>query len=276
MVSSLNYALASLPNIYDQNNANLGATLQQLESGKNFQSPSDDMVDYFRSQDLNTQYDEYSNIKKNLTEWQGVMSTTSTAAGEVYNDLQSMKQLTDGYATADAPTQAADTAQYNALSNNIGSLLDSTQYGGTSLLWNQGALTSINLVPGSNSNSQSLTIGLGQVIQAANYYGLSIGGGQNVGNMGNAVNAALADAQGFIGKVSAYQAGIQSNLNITNSTMQNLQSFSSTLTNIDAAQVMTTYTQQEILQQAGAAILSQANMDQRNVLMLYQFPSSGA
>lgn len=271
MVSSINYALASLPNLYDQNNNNLAVTLQQLESGKNFQTPSDDMTDYFRSEDLNSQYNEYSDIKTNLTEWQGVMNTASTAAGEVYNDLQTMKQLSDGYATANATTQAADNAQYSTLAQNIGNLLDSTQYGGTSLLWNQGNIASINLVPGSTDPSQSLTINLGQVVQAQNYYALYTA--PNLTAAGTTINAALADVQGFIGKVSAYQAGIQSNLNITNSTMQNLQSFSSTLTNIDAAQVMTTYTQQEILQQAGAAILSQANLDQKNVLQLYQFPS---
>jgi len=278
MVSSINYALASLPNIYDQNNANLAGTLQQLESGKNFQTPSDDPTDYFRSEDLNEQYNEYSAIKTNLTEWQGVLSTASTAAGEVYNDLTTMQSLSQGYASADAQTQASSTSEYNVLAQNIMSTVGAATYQGKSLLWSQGPLATINLVPDSAQASGQLPINLGQIIgsigdNTTTYDALYPSQNQTIADVGPAINTALSDAQAFIGGISGYQNAIQSQLNVTNSTMQNLQSFGSTLTNIDTAQVMTTYTQQEILQQAGAAILSQANLDQKNVLQLYQFPS---
>ncbi len=272
MVSNINYYLYSLPELWDQNNLNLAASLQKLESGKNFQNPSEDVTDYFRSQDLNMQYDDYTSVKSNLTEWQGVLNTASTAAGEIYNDLSTMQELSKAYPTADPATAAADTAKYNSLYQNIGSIMNSTEYGGTPLLTSQTPLASINLVPNSTDPTQSLSINLGQIMSASDYSNLAPGAGQNIGDMGAALGTAQTDAQGFIGNLSGYQTGIQSNLNITNATMQNLQSFSSTLTNVDQAQELTNYTQLEILQQAGAAMLSQANVDQRSVLLMYQFP----
>jgi flagellin len=278
MVSSINYYLSSLPGIYDQNNLDLAQTLQKLVSQKNFQTPSDDITDYFRSQDLNEQYDEYSDIKSNLTEWQGVLNTASTAAGEVYNDLQKMQELSQGYASADPAAQAADTSEYSKLFNDISTIINSTVNDGALLLWNQTPLATISLTPSSTAPASQLNINLGQVIGAVGdnstaYNALNPGGGQNIGNMDTAISNALVDVQGYIGNVSGYQTAIQSHLNITSATMTNLQSFSSTLTNIDQASVMQTYTQQEIMQQAGAAMLAQANLDQRNVLLLYQFPS---
>jgi len=277
MVSSINFYLSSLPSLYDTNNLNLAQTLQKLVSGKNFQTPADDITDYFRSQDLNEQYDEYSDIQKNLTEWQGVLKTASTAAGEVYNDLQKMQELSQGYASANADTQAADTAEYNSLFTEVGNIFNSTEYNGTLLLWGQPSLTKIDLVPNVSNAYQQLDINPGQVIgnigdNASAYFALNPSGGQSIGNMGTAISNALSNTQRFIAGVSSYQTAIQSHLNITQAAMTNLQSFSSTLTDVDQAQVTQDYTKQEIMQQAGAAMLSQANLDQRNVLLLYQFP----
>jgi flagellin len=206
------------------------------------------------------------------------MSTASTAAGEVYSDLQKMQELSQGYASADAGTQASSTTEYKTLYTDIANILLSTTDNGLELLWNQAAtpLTTIDLTPNATQNQQ-LDITLGQAIGTygdggAKYAALNPGAGQNIGDMGSAISGALTDVQSFIGKVSGYQTAIQSHLNITAASMTNLQSFSSTLTDIDQAQVTQTYTQQEIMQQAGAAMLAQANLDQRNVLLLYQFP----
>jgi flagellin len=277
MVSSINYYLSSLPNLYDTNNLNLAQTLQKMVSGKNFQTPADDITDYFRSQDLNEQYDEYTDIQKNLTEWQGVLKTASTAAGEVYTDVQKMQELSQEYASADPATQASDTAEYNTLFKDLSSVIASTEYQGSSLLWNQSSLTSIALTPDASA-SQTMDINLGQIIgpvgdQWTKVYTLLPQGASTIGNMAIPIASVLSDVQSFISKVSAYQSGIQSQLNITQAAMTNTQSFSSTLTDVDQAQITQDYTKQEIMQQAGAAMLAQSNLDQRNVLLLYQFPS---
>jgi flagellin len=190
-----------------------------------------------------------------------------------------MQSLSQGYASADSQTQASSTSQYDVLAQDIMNIVGSATYQGKSLLWSQGPLTTINLTPDSNNALGQLSVNLGQIIGPVgdNYTAwenLGTQHGQTIADVGPAITTAISDAQAFISSVGAYQSAIQSHLNVTNSTMQNLQSFNSTLTNIDTAQVMTTYTQQEILQQAGAAILSQANMDQRNVLLLYQFPTN--
>jgi flagellin-like hook-associated protein FlgL len=134
MVSQINYSLYSLADVYNQNRLDLSQTLLKLASGKNFQSPSDDIIDFFRSQDLDQQYQKYGRIRPDMEEWQGAMDTASTASGEVYSGLNRMRELSKLYDAADVSTQAAYTAEYNNILSDLTTTVNTTYYDGNSLL----------------------------------------------------------------------------------------------------------------------------------------------
>jgi len=274
MLSQVNYYLYNMDTLYTQNNTNLAQTMQQMASGKKFQTPSEDSVAYFRTQSLNEQNSQYSTIKSNLGEWQNAMNIASTASGEVYTKLLRMKDLTNGYASADATTQAAYTTQYNQLNADITQIVGQTSYNGNSLLnvaSGGNGIAKVDLVPNATADTQRLVIDPGEAVKAADLTALTPGGGVKISAMTAAVNTAIGDTQSYITNVGGYQASITSHANITDSIMSNTQSSSDLLSNIDDAQEMVDYTQESIRQQASAAMISQANLAQKNVLMLYQF-----
>ena len=277
MGSSINSCLLGLSSLYNRNNLNLSQTLLKLASGKNFQTPSEDITGYFRSQDLEQQYEKYQRIQPDMQEWKGVMDIASTAGGEVYSSLTRMKELSDLYPSADAATRASYTSEYNKILSDLNKTISTTYYGSYSLL-NQVSGTpikKIDLIPDPTGDTQRMLIDPGEAVTSGHLTALIPA--TNIGTAGAnaAIVTAMGDVKTFLANVSAYSTGLQSHLNITNSIMQNTQSAKSAITDIDTAQEMITLTQQDILSQATIAMIAQANMSQRSILSLYGMSGSG-
>jgi flagellin-like hook-associated protein FlgL len=259
MVSQISNSLYSIAGIYNQNNINLSQTLQRLASGKNFQSPSDNIVDYFRSQDLEQQYQKYNDIKPDMQEWRGAMDIASTGAVEVCSGLERMKELSKLYASADVSTQAAYTSEYN----------NTTHQDGTSLLNSATTLKKIDIVPDPIDDTQRLLINPGEAVTAAHITALTPDIGENIGDVGDHISDAINDVKTFQGNVAAYSTGLQSHLNITDSIMQNTRSAKSSITDIDQMQEIINYTQEDIRGQTSIAMMAQANVSPRALLYVY-------
>jgi flagellin len=273
MVSSINFYLLGLADTYNQNNVNLGKTLLRLASGKKMQSPSDDLTGYFRSQNLKTQYEQYDRIKPDMEEWKNVMEIASTAGGEVYNALDRMKQLSLLYDSGDTATKAQYTAEYNHLLSDLTTTVNNTFYDGVNLLKGTATLKKVDLVPNPLDDTQRLVINPGAAVSAADISALTPDAAatpaEDIGDVQNHLDAAMADVKTFLGNINAYSTGLQSHINITNSIMQNTQSVASSITDIDQIQEMLTYTQEDIRSQTSLAMIAQANVSQRSVLLLY-------
>jgi len=269
MVSSINSSAYSLAGIYNQNNSALSQTLLRLASGKNFQSPSDDLIGYFRSQDLEQQYQKYNQIKPDMQEWKTGLDTAATAGEEVNSSLQRMQELSKLYPTADASAQASYTAEYNAIVSDLTSTISNTAFDGFKLLNSTTTIKKIDITPDATTDAQRLLINPGEAITAAHLTALTPGAGQNVGTMGAAITDATTDVGMFQGNIAAYAAGLQSHLNITDSIMQNTQSVKASITDIDQVKEMLTYTQEDIRSQISMAMMAQANVSQRSMLYLY-------
>ena len=269
MVSSINSSAYSLAGIYNQNNSALSQTLLRLASGKNFQSPSDDLIGYFRSQDLEQQYQKYNQIKPDMQEWKTGLDTAATAGEEVNSSLQRMQELSKLYPTADASAQASYTAEYNTIVSDLTSTISNTAFDGFKLLNSTTTIKKIDITPDATTDAQRLLINPGEAITVAHLTALTPGVGQNIGNMGAAITDATTDVGMFQGNIAAYATGLQSHLNITDSIMQNTQSVKASITDIDQVKEMLTYTQEDIRSQISMAMMAQANVSQRSMLYLY-------
>lgn len=273
MVSSINYYLSGLADVYNQNNLNLSQTLLRLASGKKFLTPSDDISAYFRSQALEQQYQKYEQIRPDMDEWKGVMNLASTAGGEVMSSLERMQELSQLYDGADASTKTAYTAEYNQILSDMTKTIKNTYYGSTSLLNGTTTLKTIDLKPDAAvDGSQSMAIAPGEAVTDAHIDALTPDAGLgelNIGDVGNHITDAITDVKTFLANVSAYSTGLQSHLNITDSVMENTKSAKSSITDIDQIREMITFTQEDIRNQASLAMIAQANMSQRAMLYLF-------
>ena len=94
---------------------------------------------------------------------------------------------------------------------------------------------------------------------------------QSVGNAQSlitAVTGALDNVNSFAGSLGAYQNRLQDTIDNLNTESQNLSSSNSRIRNVDVASQMVQFTNEQILQQAGVAILAQANQLPGQVLKL--------
>ncbi|MGZ6236060.1 MAG: flagellin, partial [Syntrophales bacterium] len=86
----------------------------------------------------------------------------------------------------------------------------------------------------------------------------------------NTINAAigvLSDAQGTVGAAQNRLGYASANLATT---IQNFTAAQSTIRDVDMASEMTNFTKNQILVQAGTAMLAQANMAPQQVLSLFK------
>jgi flagellin len=85
------------------------------------------------------------------------------------------------------------------------------------------------------------------------------------------IDAAIDQVSTMRGNLGAFQSGLlQPNISVLSIATQNLTSTQSSIQDTDVAAEMTSYTQNQVLQQSGIAILAQANLDPQKLLQLLQ------
>jgi flagellin len=85
-----------------------------------------------------------------------------------------------------------------------------------------------------------------------------------------AIDTAITAVGTAIGVIGAGQSRIEYATNNTSSTFENVQSAESVIRDTDMAYEMTQFTKYQILQQAGTAMLAQANQAPQSILKLLQ------
>jgi flagellin len=282
MLSGMNIYALRIADFYNANNVDLGKTMFRLASGKKTFSPSDNSADYMRAQSFNATYRNYSHVVDTLSEWGSAMETASSAAGTVLDNLNRMKELVY-LADQKISDPVANSAELNSYQTEFAelasankSIVQSTNWNGTSLLNNPNQITAIYLVPG--SVDYSLVIHPDEAVNvAADIDPLLTDTGNHSLNVDAAklqaaedhVDAAMGQLRPFITTIGGYQSNIQSQQKVDASIMQNVKSASSVLTDIGEADEMITYTSQSIRKQTSLAMLAQANVSSQSILLLY-------
>jgi flagellin len=85
-----------------------------------------------------------------------------------------------------------------------------------------------------------------------------------------AVETALGTSSTVLGKIGAYQSRVGSALNNLKTLIQNYQAAESVIRDVDMAQEMVKFSKNQVLAQAGAAVLAQANQAGQGILRLFQ------
>ena len=82
------------------------------------------------------------------------------------------------------------------------------------------------------------------------------------------IDTAIGQLNTYIGKIGAAQNRVDYAQTNLKTSIQNFSAAESVIKDVDMAEEMTTFSKNQILQQAGTAILSQANSIPQNVLSL--------
>ncbi|HYA66009.1 MAG TPA: flagellin [Burkholderiaceae bacterium] len=250
-------------------NNKLSTAVEQLSSGLRINSAMDDPAGLAIATGMQAQVNGMNQGVINANTAIAFAQTADGALSSVTNMLQQMRTL--AVEAADGSNSAASDADLNAeyaqLASQIALTLSNTQFNG------QGIFTSGNTITyqvGANTTDQIAVGGMNLSGTAA----LSAGSLGSLATQAGATSAidAVDAALGLVNTTRATNGANEIRFQQVVSSMQvnsqNTAAAESQIMDTDYAQATSNLTQAEIVQQAGTAMLSQANMIPQNVLSL--------
>lgn len=261
------------------NERGLNQAMQQLSTGKRINSAADDAAGIAISNKMTSQVRGLNQAVRNANDGVSMVQTVDSAAEGVTNILQRMRELAIQAANGTNSTSdmSALNSEYADLKAEIGRIASNTTWNGfavgnnasTAYSFQVGAsgsqTISINLQNLAGSTAATGTITLSAVASAV---AATIDTAANATTAIAAVDAALADVDEYRGdlgsKVNRLQYAAD---NATNMATQ-AASGRSRILDTDYAKATTDLAKAQIIQQAGTAMLAQANQSPYSVLAL--------
>lgn len=248
-------------------------TINQLSSGLQIQTAADNAAGYVISQGLQTQANGLGVAINNGQDAISVLQIASGAMNQQISILQTMNQLATQAANGGANNSnslSADQQEFAALQNQLDQIANSTSFGGTNLL-NGSYSNEVFQIGAYASSVDQVSV----TIATLNTSSLGIASSTvSIGTVSAAISA-MAAVQSAILAVASAEAVVGAAQNqvqaiIANDTVaqQNVQSANSTLVDTNMAQAMTAFSSQQVLMQAGVAMLSQAQALPQLILKL--------
>ena len=243
----------------------LATAMQRLSSGFRINKAADDAAGLAISEKLQAQIGGLGQAQRNAQDAVNLVQTGEGALAEVQSMLQRVRDLAVQYnngtlATADQAAITAEVAQLCAEISDIGS---QTSFNGISLL---NGTTSITFQVGAN-DGETLSVskvdlfGNGKKVDSAIF---TFSGTVTLASIDTAIQN-VSDARATFGSV---QNRLDHRLNNLATYQENLSASESGIKNVDMASEMVTFTKLQILNQAGTAMLAQANTLPQSVLQL--------
>jgi len=244
----------------------LATAMQRLSSGFRINKAADDAAGLAISEKLQAQIGGLGQAQRNAQDAVNLVQTGEGALAEVQSMLQRVRDLAVQYnngtlATADQAAITAEVAQLCAEISDIGS---QTSFNGISLL---NGTTSITFQVGAN-DGETLSVskvdlfGSGKKVDSAIF--TFSGSTVTLASIDTAIQN-VSDARATFGSV---QNRLDHRLNNLATYQENLSASESGIKNVDMASEMVTFTKLQILNQAGTAMLAQANTLPQSVLQL--------
>ncbi len=261
----------------------VSTAMQRLSSGLRINSAADDAAGYAISQGLTSQVNGLQQASQNVSDATSMVQTADSALNNVQSMLQRVSELAVQYQNGDLSSSDQTDIQdeVNQLTSEINRQQGSVQFNGINLLdgsaGNSTGAVTFQVGPGS---SDTLTVSFANIegtgnldssVGFTNWTNAASGGqvfdlGQS--NAVSLVSAAINNISSLAANLGAVQNRLQYTSNAISSTQENMSSSLSSIQDVNMATEMTTLTQQQVLQQAGTAMLAQANSEPQLVLKL--------
>ena len=272
-------AMNTQQNLLKSSNA-VSQSMARLSSGLRINTAADDAAGYAISQGLTSQVNGLNQASSNTNDAISMVQTASSSLNDVQNMLQRVYELGVQYNNgSNSSTDKSDIqAEVNQLTQEIDRQQSSSNFNGLNLLnGSAGSSGTVTFQVGANSGD-TLTAtfsniegnsGLGGL--GFNWTNASTGGTVIDLSSANALTS-LTSAINNISSMAATLGAVQNRLQYTSdsiaSTQQNLSSTNSQITDVNMASEMTNLTQEQILEQAGTAMLAQAQQQPQTILKL--------
>ena len=268
-ISSMN-ALRNL----SVNSNSMSKTMEKLSSGYRINRAADDAAGLAISEKMRAQISGLNQAQRNAQDGISLMQTAEGAMAEVHSMLRRMRDLAIQAAngTNDADDKAKLQSEVAQLVSEISGIAIRTEFNGMKLL--NGDIAEVSFQIGANSN-QTIQVGLtdmrvtgGADATITALASLSIETGADAQAAVDTLDAAISTISATRSDFGAVQNRLEHTIKNLATTEENLQASESRIRDADMAYQMSQLTKNQILQQAGTAMLAQANMKSQSVLSL--------
>lgn len=238
--------------------------MERLSSGLRVNSAKDDAAGLAIAERMNTQVRGMNVAIRNANDGISMAQTAEGGLQEVSSMLQRMREL--AVQSANGTNGSADRANLNAefaaLDEEITRIADTTTFNGTSLL---NSADTITFQIGAN-NSSANQLDIDTVSIAAT--GETIDTSQNALDAMSAIDATIDTITTARADFGAVQSRFESAINNLQVSVENQSAARGRIVDADFAVETANMTRAQILQQAGNAMVSQANSAPQSVLQL--------
>jgi flagellin len=239
-------------------------SMARLSSGYRINTAADDAAGLAISEKLRAQIGGLSQAGRNVQDAVSLVQTAEGQLNEVHSMLQRVRELAVQYKNGTLSTEdrTAIQSEVNQLGSEIERIGTSAGFNGISLL---SSATTITFQVGANDGDAIAvsTISLSQAV-GSGVFSLSTTGTTDISEIDDAINQVAAQRATF----GSVQNRLEHTANNISVYQENLTASESQIRDVDMAAEMVMFTKDQILQQAGTSMLSQANQLPNSVLSL--------
>lgn len=254
-------------------NSQLSKSLEKLSSGYRINRAADDAAGLAISEGLRSEIRGNAQAQRNAQDGISFLQTAEGALTEVHSMLQRMRELAVQAANTTSDG-TAEQGEVTELQTEIDAIGARTKFSGITV-FQDFSTNALNFQVSANSaTAEQVSISTDLTLSAASVSGVDISG-IDLTTSDATAQAALDTLDQAIKAVSTTRAtlgSVQNRLEHTVANLgvavENLTASESRIRDVDMAEEMVNYTRNNILSQAGTAMLAQANQMPQSILQL--------
>jgi flagellin len=281
LVINTNIASLNSQRILEKSHNQLAQSVTRVSSGVKIAGATDGIGEMALSESLRSDIVALKQGSKNVEAGSALLDTAEGALNEMAGILLRLRSLASQAAngTLAATEREAVNLEYQASLQEIDRIVDTAEFNGTYLLngtLSKGATEHIVLQVGVDSSSRN-QIDLNETANVSDVSTSSLGlTGSKITTQGSAFLAindltkavdTLIEARGRVGTAQIRSMHAMDNLNVQ---VENLTDAVSTIRDVDLADELTELTKNQLLVQAGVAMVGQANINPQAALTLLE------
>jgi flagellin len=278
VVNSNLSALNSL-NSLNRTNQALSKTFGRISSGLRINKAADDAAGLAVAENLDAGIRSLNAAKRNANDGIAVIQVAEGATNEVSNILKRMRELAvqSSSETLASTERAYIQTEYTQLESEIDRISDVTEFNGVGLTrgTSSNGNTQLGVQIGMyNTTDDRITVTLGNLSAGVSGMGLTNGASVSLGSAASAqlaitrIDAAMDSVNTYRADYGALQNRLESTIRNLDTYTENLSAAESQIRDADFAHEAAEMSKLQIMQQAGTAILGQANQINQGAVRL--------
>lgn len=251
--------------------ARLSVSMERLSSGYRINKAKDDVAGLSIANKFRMEVRSLRMAQQNISQATSLLQVAEGGAQKIETIIERLKEIATLAASdnTDADGRARLDSEADALLSEIDRIANDTKYGTTQLLTGSVNMT-FQIGSGNTAAQDQITVSLSQGLETDDLRldGLSLSTLESAQAALDSIDNALTSVNIAMGEIGAAQSRLEfasANLAIT---VENIAASESTIRDVDMAFEVVNFTKNQILLQAGTAMLAQANMAPQNILAL--------